>query len=151
MGFNRVILEGRLAKDIEIRYSSTGVAMAKSTIAVSKKFSSNGEQKEKTLFVTIQLWKRSAEIFNQYCRKGGHILVEGELENNDYVDGQGIKKFGYVVNVSSLQMLDTKNNQQQPAQQNHLDYQPQQKMQQRQVSERSLVPEIEIDEDEIPF
>ena len=54
--------------------------MAKGSIAVGKKFTKDGEQKEKTLFVNLQFWGRSAEIFNQYCRKGSRILVEGELD-----------------------------------------------------------------------
>ena len=152
MGFNKIILEGRLAKEIELKYSASGVAMAKSTIAVSKKFTSNGETKEKTLFVTIQFWKRSAEIFSQFCRKGSRILIEGELENNDYIDAQGVKKYGYLVNVSSMQMLDSKSDNTEPQSnvqaQKHTDYQPKQ---QAPRSMPNTFPEIDINEDEIPF
>ena len=108
MGFNKIILEGRLTKDVILNYSQSGMAMAKGSIAVSKKFTSNGEKKEKTLFVNLQFWQRSAEIFNQYCRKGSHILIEGELENVNWVDKQGVKKYDFIVNVSSMQMLDSK-------------------------------------------
>lgn len=159
MSFNRIILEGRLTKDVEIRYSPAGVSMARSTIAVSKKFTVNGDKKEKTLFVNIQLWKRSAEVFNQYCQKGSHILIEGELENNDYVDNQGNKKFGFVVNVSNLQMLDGKNDNTAPQQQQHQQSsytapqnsdanRPEYSAPKRQ---EYIPPDNSIDEDEIPF
>lgn len=147
MAFNKIILEGRLTKDVEIRYTSTGLAMSKSDIVVSKKFTSNGETKEKTLFVTIQFWKRSAEIFNQFCRKGSRVLVEGELENNDYTGSDGIKRYGYIVNVISMQMLDSKNDNQSYSQDNHNVNEPKQ----NQEPEYNNVPVIDIDEDEIPF
>ena len=154
--FNKIILEGWLTRDVEMRYSASGVAMAKSTIAVNKKFTVNGEKKEKTLFVTIQLWKRSAEIFNQYCRKGSHILVEGELENNDYIDNQGVKKFGYIVNISNLQMLDSKNDvpqqgQQQPQYEHENIPSDNQQPSQGQQMQNNSVPEIDIDEENLPF
>jgi len=173
MGFNRIILEGRLTKDVELRYSNSGIAMAKGSIAVGKKFTSNGEKKEKTLFVNLQFWQRSAEIFNQYCRKGSHILVEGELENANWTDNQGNKKYDFIVNVSSMQMLDSKsdststdkNNYQQPQQPQQ--YQPKNdgtttqptptyEAQQGDGSYKAVpppqqVPAIDISEDEIIF
>ena len=160
MGFNRIILEGRLTKDVELRYSQSGVAMAKGSIAVGKKFTSNGETKEKTLFVNLQFWKRSAEIFNQYCRKGSRILVEGELENSNWEDNNGNKRYDFIVNVTSLQMLDSKgDNQEQPQSQQ----QPQSQAQQypqgynqqvpttHETVPKNSVPSIDIDEDSIPF
>jgi len=187
MGFNKIILEGRLTKDVELRYSQGGIAMAKGNIAVGKKFTSNGEKKEKTLFVNLQFWQRSAEIFNQYCRKGSHILVEGELENANWVDQNGNKKYDFIVNVSNLQLLGTKDDStpasggrhDTPAPQTQqpmgYDGEPYQKTQHghpsydngsatatnnRQFEDKNQshtpsmdqeVPEIDIDENEIPF
>ena len=156
MGFNKIILEGRLTKDVILNYSQSGMAMAKGSIAVSKKFTSNGEKKEKTLFVNLQFWQRSAEIFNQYCRKGSHILIEGELENVNWVDKQGVKKYDFIVNVSSMQMLDSKSDSapsQQPSSQDQENGQQsyQQPTYHHENISKDSVPEIDIDEDEIPF
>ncbi len=158
MGFNKIILEGRLTKDVELRYSQSGTAMAKGNIAVSKKFTSNGEKKEKTLFVNLQFWQRSAEIFNQFCRKGSHILVEGELENANWTDQSGNKKYDFIVNVSTMQMLDNKGDTQQPSSQPQQNGQPQQ-YQNTQSGHPSYnspaaseqPPSIDMNEDEIPF
>ena len=169
MGFNKIILEGRLTKDVELRYSQGGIAMAKGNIAVSKKFVSNGEKKEKTLFVNLQFWKRSAEIFNQYCHKGSHILVEGELENQNWTDNQGNKRYDFTINVSSMQMLDSKSDsvpapQQQNYQQQQSYQAPQQQHNAQNVPTRyenaqgravaapqQPQQQLPIDEDEIPF
>lgn len=156
MGFNKIILEGRLTKDVELRYSQSGMAMAKGNIAVSKKFTSNGEKKEKTLFVNLQFWQRSAEIFNQYCRKGSHILVEGELENSNWTDNEGKKHYDFIINVSSMQMLDSKpdnqqNYQQQPQQSYQQPQHSQASTQSRQMPSSDSIPNIDVDSDEIPF
>jgi len=147
MGFNKIILEGHITKDISLRYSQSGMAMASSSIAVSKKFTKNGEKKEQTLFVNLKFWGNSAEIFNQYCRKGSHILIDGELVNNNWVDANGNKKYDFEVHVSNLQMLDSKqDNQNQGGQQ----YQQQSAPQQSAQQPKQQAP-LHEDMDEIPF
>jgi len=81
--------------------------MASGNIAASKKFTSNGEKKEQTLFVNIKFFGRSAEVFNQYCKKGSHILIDGELANNNWTDQNGNKRYDFEVHVSTMQMLGT--------------------------------------------
>ena len=108
--YNKIILQGNLTKDIEIKYSSGGSAIASSTIATSRKFkSAAGEQKEETLFVDLTFFGRTAEIANQYLRKGSKVLVDGRLKLDQWTDKQGQKRSKHSVIVENLQMLDSKN------------------------------------------
>lgn len=165
--FNKIILVGNLTRDIELRYAQTGTAIAKTAIATSRRFSSNGEKKEEVCFVDITFFGRSAEVANQYLRKGSKILVEGRLSFEQWVDQNGQKRSKHSVIVETMQMLDSKgegnpsyNNdasyggnqgmQQQPSYQNS--GAPQQNTQQQQPQmPKQDIPEIDIDEDEIPF
>ena len=109
--FNKIILVGNLTRDIEIKYTQGGMAIAKTAIATSRKFKSNtGEQKEEVCFVDITFFARSAEIANQYLRKGSKILVEGRLRFDQWTDQNGQKRSKHGVTVDVMQMLDSKAN-----------------------------------------
>ena len=195
--FNKVILVGNLTRDIELRYSQGGMGIAKTAIATSRKFTSNGEKKEEVCFVDITFFGRSAEVANQYLRKGSKILVEGRLNFEQWVDQNGQKRSKHSVTVETMQMLDSKSDNQgtsnqpmdnanqansytpqqgqaqsyqqpsyanEPAKQQAPSYQQpsyQQQQQQpsyqqagaqsREMPSSNSVPEIDIDEDEIPF
>jgi len=159
--FNKIILAGNLTRDIELRYSQGGAAIAKTAIATSRKFISNGEKKEEVCFVDITFFGRSAEVANQYLRKGSKILVEGRLNFEQWVDQQGQKRSKHSVVVESMNMLDSKSdnqsnngqaNYQQPPQQSHTDYQPQNMQQpKRQAPSQQSVPEIDVNLEELPF
>jgi single-strand DNA-binding protein len=174
--YNRVILVGNLTRDIELRYSQGGMAIASTGLATSRKFTLNGEKKEEVCFVDITFFARSAEIANQYLRKGSKILVEGRLNFDQWVDQNGQKRSKHSVVVENMQMLDSKNDNQNSS---ASDYQPQtggyqqqggyqqpsyqqqpQSYQQpsaqaysqsKQMPSSNAIPEIDIDEDEIPF
>lgn len=106
--YNKVILVGNLTRDIELRYTQGGMGIANTSIATSRKFTVNGEKKEETCFVDITFFARSAEIANQYLRKGSKILVEGRLSFDQWVDQNGQKRSKHSVVVETMQMLDTK-------------------------------------------
>lgn len=130
--YNKVILVGNLTRDIEMKFSQAGMAIAKTAIATSRKFKSNtGEQKEEVCFVDITFFGRSAEIANQYLRKGSKILVEGRLQFDQWTDQNGQKRSKHGVTVDVMQMLDSKantssNGKNQNTQQERSSYTPQQ-------------------------
>ncbi len=134
--YNKVILVGNLTRDIELRYSQSGTGIAKTAIATSRKFTSNGEKKEEVCFVDITFFGRSAEVANQYLRKGSKILVEGRLSFDQWVDQNGQKRSKHSVIVETMQMLDSRGDNQgggynAPAQGGQPSYQaPQQQTQQ---------------------
>ncbi len=109
--YNKIILVGNLTRDIEIKYTQGGMAISKTAIATSRKFKSNtGEQKEEVCFVDITFFGRSAEVANQYLRKGSKILVEGKLVFEQWTDQNGQKRSKHGVTVDVMQMLDSKGN-----------------------------------------
>ena len=154
--FNKIILVGNLARDIELRYSQGGMGIAKTAIATSRKFTSNGEKKEEVCFVDITFFGKSAEVANQYLRKGSKILVEGRLNFEQWVDQNGQKRSKHSVTVETMQMLDSKEQNQRAdgyTQQGE-QQRPQPQYERQEVPRNSvpnLPPEIDIDEDEIPF
>ena len=178
--YNKIILVGNLTRDIELKYTQAGVAIANTAIATTRKFTSNGEKKEEVCFVDITFFGRSGEVANQYLHKGSKILVEGRLKFDQWSDQQGQKRSKHTVSVESMQMLDSKpSNSGEANQQSYQAPQQQQQQQQQQQSYQQQQPykapqtqyqnaqgqpatqqtyqqpaqpsAIDVDEDEIPF
>ena len=109
--FNKVILIGNLTRDVELRYSSAGLAIASTAIAVTRRFSgANGEKQEETCFVDITFFGKYAEVANQYLHKGSKVMIEGRLRLDSWQDkntGQSRQKHSVI--VEGMEMLDSKN------------------------------------------
>lgn len=156
--FNKVILVGNLTRDIELRYLQNGAAIGKSAIAVTRKFTNaNGEKAEKTCFVDITFWGKTAEVANQYLRKGSKCLIEGSLELEQWQDNNGQNRQKHSVQVETMEMLgDNQNNQ---TQNNYGNYQapnPNQGYARPQQAQRPQAPQTQNDKYEqdnssIPF
>ena len=110
--YNKVILVGRLTRDIELRYSQSGMGIASTSIATNHNYTSNGEKKEEVCFTDITFFARSAEIANQYLRKGSQILVEGRLKFDQWVDQSGQKRSKHSVVVETMKMLGSRDDSQ---------------------------------------
>lgn len=149
--FNKVILAGNLARDIEIRYLQSGTAVASTAIAVNRKFkAASGEMKDETMFIDITFWGRTAEIANQYLRKGSQVLVEGRLTLEQWTATDGSKRSKHTIAVETLQMLGGKeasqgNNNGSYAAPSATTAQP------APQEQPQSIPEIDINDDEIPF
>ena len=147
--YNKVILAGRLTRDIDLRYTPNSTAIAKSAIATSRKFKdTTGEMKEEVCFIDFTIFGRSAEIANQYLKKGSLVLIEGRLVFNQWVASDGTKRSKHEVVVETLKMLggnsDNQNNQNNPL--------PNPKeLEEKAKHQTSSVPSIDIDEEDIPF
>ncbi len=96
--FNRVILMGRITRDIELRYVGSGIAVTDVGLAVNdRRKNANGEWVEETTFVDITLWGRTAEVANQYLSKGTTTFIEGRLKLDTWEkDGQKHSKLRVV-------------------------------------------------------
>lgn len=98
---------GRLVKDVEIRYAQNGTAIAKFTIAVDRRFKREG-QPDADFFKCTSFGKQ-AEFVEKYFKKGSRILLEGELQNNNYEkDGQTV--YDNQILVNSVEFCESKNN-----------------------------------------
>ena len=147
--FNKVILIGNLTRDVELRYTPNGTAIAKFGLATNRTYKDTltGENKQEVLFIDITVFGRSAEIANQYLSKGRRVLIEGRLVLDQWVDSTGQKRSKHSVVAERVQFMDSKASaesmntiKQEPS--------PQPQMQQQKNNE---IPSIDIDEDEIPF
>ena len=103
--FNRIVLVGNLTKPIELRYTQSGAAIGSSGIAVTRKFSVNGEKREETCFIDITFFGKHAEIANQYLSKGSKLLVEGRLKFDQWTDNNGQNRSKHTVAVENMTML----------------------------------------------
>ena len=104
--YNKVVLMGNLTRDVEIRYSQSGSAIGNTGIAVNRKWKSQtGEAKEEVMFVDLTLFGRTAEIANQYLRKGRQVLVDGRLNLDQWTAQDGSKRSKHTVIVENLQMI----------------------------------------------
>jgi single-strand DNA-binding protein len=107
--YNKIIITGHLSKDIEMRYTQSGTAIANTAIASSRRFKgADGQQKEEVLFVDLTFFGRTAEIANQYLHKGSKVLIEGRLKLDQWTDQQGTKRSKHKVDVEQVQMIDNK-------------------------------------------
>jgi len=156
--YNRIILVGNLTRDPELRYMPNGGAVCTTGIATNRKFKKqDGSQGEEVCFVDITFFGRTAEVANQYLRRGKKILVEGRLKLDQWTDQNGGKRSKHSVVVDNMQMLDSKNsndgsgyNQNNTSGGNY--NAPQESYKQPAVQQQSdNIPDINIDEDEIPF
>lgn len=150
--YNKITLLGRLTRDIDLKYTPSGVAVAKSAIATSHTFKDKvtGEKKEEVCFIDFTIFGRSAEIANQYLKKGSLVLIEGRLVFNQWVGSDGSKRSKHEVVVETLKMLggNSNNNQSNNPLPNPKEVEEREKARHNQASS---VPNIDIDEEDIPF
>jgi len=96
--FNRVILMGRLTRDVELKYTQSGLAVTEIGVAASdRRKNQAGEWIEETVFVDVTLWGRTAEVASEYLSKGSPIFIEGRLKLHTWeTDGQKHSKLRVV-------------------------------------------------------
>lgn len=130
--FNKCIFVGNLTRDIELRYMPSGGALAKGAIAATHKYKDQqGNQKEEVCFLDFNIFGRSAEVANQYLRKGSKVLLEGRLVFEQWSAQDGLNKSKHALRVDNMTMLDPK-----PQDQNQY-YQQQQNNQAHQYSQHN--------------
>ena len=108
---NKVVLIGNLTRDIELLYTQSGYCVGNSGIAVTRKFkNAQGQTAEETCFIDLKFFGRTAEVANQYLRKGSKLAVEGRLKLEQWQDQSGQNRSKHVVEVESLEMLGSPQN-----------------------------------------
>lgn len=105
--FNKVMLMGNVTRDIELRYTPKGTAVADIGLAVNRvRTGESGERIEDTTFVDITLWGRTAEVAHQYSGKGKPLFVEGRLQMDSWEDKtSGQKRTKLKVVAENIQLM----------------------------------------------
>lgn len=108
MSFNKVILVGNVGKDPEIRRFENNIK-ASFSLATSETYTPKGGDKvTQTEWHNIVVWRRLAELAENYIRKGSQVLVEGKLRYRSYDDRDGNKKYVVEVEADVIQLLGRK-------------------------------------------
>jgi single-strand DNA-binding protein len=110
MSVNKVILVGHLGKDPEIRYMTTGEAVANVSLATSENWKDkDGQKKEKTEWHHLVFYRRLAEIAGEYLKKGAQIYVEGKIQTRKWQDKEsGADRYTTEIIVNEMKMLGSK-------------------------------------------
>ena len=89
---NNVVLQGKLGKDIDLKYTQSGKAVGSVSIASTRDFKDANGNRE-TDWINLVFWGKTAETVANYFKKGDEILVVGRLQVRNYEDQQGNKKY----------------------------------------------------------
>ncbi|WP_313893877.1 single-stranded DNA-binding protein [Psychrobacillus sp.] len=155
---NRVVLVGRLTKDPELKYTPSGIAKARFTLAVNRTFKNeNGEQQAD--FINIIVWRKQAENTANFLKKGSLAGVEGRIQTGSYEGQDGKRVYTTDVVADSVQFLEPRSSsgergQQQQESSTYQQNQPTNQQNYTRVDEDPFTNSsgpIEVSNDDLPF
>jgi len=104
MNLNHVVICGRLTRDPQMRFFPNGKGKASLGVAVNRRYKDNdGEWKDATSFIDVDVWGKQAELCSQNIHKGDVVLVDGELESQSWDDKDGQKRYKLIVKAFRVQ------------------------------------------------
>lgn len=104
---NRVVLVGRLTKDVEVRKTQSGLSCANFTVACDR-FRKKDDQEQNADFINCVAWRQAADFLGSYAQKGTMIGVDGRIQTRSYENAQGAKVYVTEVVADNVQILETK-------------------------------------------
>ncbi len=106
---NRAVLTGRLTRDPELRYTTSGTAVVSFTLAVDRQFRNQNGDRDAD-FVNCVIWRKSAENFSNFTHKGSLVGVEGRIQTRNYENQQGNRVYVTEVVVDNFALLEPRQN-----------------------------------------
>lgn len=146
---NRVVLVGRLTKDPEFRTTPSGVSIANFTLAVNRTFT-NAQGEREADFINVVVFRKQAEIVNNYLFKGHLAGVDGRIQSRSYENNEGKRIFVTEVVADSVQFLEPKSQSKGQSQQQSGQANPQQVPAKDNPFANPNGP-IDITDDDLPF
>jgi single-strand DNA-binding protein len=107
LNLNKVVLAGRITKDVELKQTTAGVAVVNFSIAVNRKYA-NGNNQPQTDFLDIVAWRQTAEFITRFFRKGSSICIVGSLQTRSWEDKNGNKRTVTEVVADEAMFVDSK-------------------------------------------
>lgn len=105
---NKVVLLGRLTKDVDVRYTQTNnIMVASFSLAVNRRFAKEGEERQAD-FINVVAWNKTAEFCSKYFKKGQQVGVIGRLQTRNYEDDKGVKHYITEVVAEEVYFADSK-------------------------------------------
>lgn len=155
LSINNVVLVGRLTKDVELKYSQSGTAVAKFILAVNRQFKKDGQPEAD--FITCTAFNKTAENLANFMRKGSQIGVIGSIQTGSYDDKDGKRVYTTDVICNNIQFLESRQDQQggqqqsqqqnQGGQANQFNAPPQQNYQNQPMNQQNQ----DFNDDDLPF
>lgn len=106
---NKAMIIGRLGQDPEVRYTQSNTAVANMSIATSERYKDKqGEWKENTEWHRVVAWGRTAEICQEYLKKGSQVYIEGPIQTRQWEDKDGQTRYTTEIKALTMTMLDSK-------------------------------------------
>lgn len=105
---NKIIIQGRLIRDPELRHTQTGTAVASFTLAVDRDFKDRNSGERATDFIDVVAWRQTGEFVSRYFTKGRMAVVEGRLQIRDWTDKEGGKRRSAEVVADNVYFGDSK-------------------------------------------
>lgn len=106
---NSIQLMGRTTSEIELKVTTSGVSVAAFSLAVDRKYTPKGEEKQ-TDFIPCVAWRNTAEFLSKWFRKGDMLAITGELQTRGYTDKNGNKRTAIEVVVNNAYFCGGKKN-----------------------------------------
>ena len=109
---NSIVFQGRMVRDAELKSTQTGIKHMSFTVAWSEKY----KETERRCYLRCKAWRQTAEFIDKYFHnKGSEMLLEGQLETEEYTDSEGNKKSNTVMNVNRVHFCGKRQDGAQPA------------------------------------
>lgn len=106
---NRVVLVGRLTKDVEVRKTQSGLSCANFTVACDR-FRKKDDQEQRADFINCVAWRQAADFLGSYAQKGMLVGIDGNIQTRSYENRDGQKVYITEVLADSVQILEKKDN-----------------------------------------
>ncbi len=151
---NRVVLVGRLTKDVEVRKTQTGLSVASFTVACNRRMSSASQERQAD-FINCVAWRQTADFLGQYAKKGALVGVEGRIQTRNYDGTDGKRVYVTEVVCDSCQLLESKGASEN--RQQHLPQEPQgfepsgYESNDSSLDDFNAGPTLDISSDDLPF
>ncbi|MBQ9047713.1 MAG: single-stranded DNA-binding protein [Solobacterium sp.] len=105
---NRVVLVGRLTRDVEVRKTQSGISVATFTVACDRRGARDAQGQNTADFISCVAWRQPADFLGQYARKGALIGVDGRIQTRNYDDRDGKKVYVTEVVADNVRLLESR-------------------------------------------
>ena len=106
LNFNKVIIGGRLTGDPELKTTPNGVSVTSFTVAVNRR--GKADEESKADFINVTAWRNTAEFITRYFKKASSICIVGSLQNRNWTDKDGTKRYATEVVADEAYFVDAK-------------------------------------------
>lgn len=108
-GFEQTIIIGNVGRDVNLRYTQSGIPVADFSVAVTKTIGKGDSKEQRTKWYRVTCWRNLAETANQYVHKGMQVQIVGDVDVSVYTNKKGEAAGTLELTASNLQMLGSRN------------------------------------------